>query len=492
MDKSGHNYRLHDIDRETLLHPNTSIADHLRKGPHIVSTADGVHIRDVDGHQIIDCVAGLWCVNIGYGRSEMAEAAKSAIERLAYSHIFAGTSNEPVIRLAERILSLLREKAGATDLSRVFFGSGGSDANDTNFKLVRYYNNLRGKPQKKKIISRLGAYHGLTFASGSMTGISAYHRAFDLPLPDVLHVSCPHYFRFANDGESEDAYTDRLVAEIKALIEKEGSETIAAFIAEPIMGTGGVLLPPRGYFEKVQELLRAEDILFIVDEVITGFGRTGHWFATGAMNLKPDIVTLAKGLTSAYFPLSASAISERIWNVLKDASPEFGPVMHGFTYSGHPVGASLGLVNIDIIEREGLVEQAAEVGSYLKSLLVERVDDHPYVGEVRGSGQMIGVELIADKAQRVFFRPDAGPHRVLASKALELGLVTRALPFVDVNSLSPPLTMTRSEAERAADIFADALAAVTPQLNGLADSSKTSVTADRLGDRLLYEMFLRI
>jgi L-2,4-diaminobutyrate transaminase len=467
MDKSARNYPLEDIDRETMFHPNTSIADHLKKGPHIMLEARGARIRDRRGRELLDCGAGLWCVNIGYGRKEMAEAAKRAIENLAYFHIFAGTSNEPIIRLAERVLGLLHD-AGASHLSKVFFGSGGSDANDTNYKLVRYFNNLRGKPEKKKFISRIGAYHGLTCAAASLTGIAAFHKAFDLPLPGVLHTSCPHYFRFRNADESEPAFTDRMLAELEAMIAREGADTIAAFIAEPIMGTGGVLMPPQGYFEKLQRLLAKHDILFIADEVITGFGRTGQWFATGAMQLKPDIVTLAKGITSAYFPLSASVISDKIWNVLRDASPEFGPVMHGFTYSGHPLGGALGLVNIDILEREGLPQQAAEVGAYLLQLLTERVGSHPYVGEVRGMGQMLAVEFIADKASRRFFAPQSGPHRLVAAKALELGVLIRPLPFIEVNSFSPPLCMTKAEAEEAVACYGKALDAVTAELGALA------------------------
>jgi L-2,4-diaminobutyrate transaminase len=467
MDESTRNYPLEDIDREVMFHPNTSISEHLKKGPQIMASARGVRIKDRQGRDLIDCGAGLWCVNIGYGRKEMAETAKSAIENLAYYHIFAGTSNEPVIRLAERVLGLFH-KSGAAHLSKVFFGTGGSDANDTNFKLVRYYNNLRGKPEKKKIISRLGAYHGLTYAAGSLTGIPVYHKAFDLPVPGVLHTSCPHHFRFANAGETEEAFTSRLIAEVEAMIAKEGAETVAAFIAEPIMGTAGVLMPPKGYFEKLQRVLDKHDILFIADEVITGFGRTGHWFATGGMKLRPDIVTLAKGITSAYFPVSASVISEKIWEVLKAASPEYGPVMHGFTYSGHPVGAALGLTNIDIMEREGLVEQAAEVGAYLQKGLTERVGSHRHVGEVRGAGQMIAVEFIADKGERRFFDPKANAHRVVAAKALELGVLTRPLPFIEVTSFSPPLCMTRAEADEAVDIFGKALDAVTPELGKLA------------------------
>lgn len=470
MDEPARNFPLEDIDRETMFHPNTSIADHLKKGPHIMAEAHGVRVRDLQGRELIDCSAGLWCVNIGYGHSEMGEAAKKAIENLAYHHIFGGTSNEPIIRLAERVLRLFHEQAGATHLSKVFFGQGGSDANDTNFKLVRYYNNLRGKPAKKKIISRMGAYHGLTYAAGSLTGIPVYHTAFDLPHPDVIHTSCPHYYRYANPGESEVAFTDRMIAEIEAIIAREGAETVAAFIAEPIMGTGGVLMPPEGYFKKLQAVLAKHDILFIADEVITGFGRTGHWFATGGMDLKPDIVTLAKGITSAYFPVSASVISEKIWTVLKDASPEFGPVMHGFTYSGHPVGGALGLVNLDIMAREGLVEKSADVGAYLLDALRSRVGDNPYVGEVRGAGQMIAVEFVADKAAKRFFNPKVGAHKVVAAKALEHGVLPRALPFIEVNSFSPPLIMTRAEADEAVDLYGRALDEVTPELAKLAEA----------------------
>ena len=470
MEDASRNFPLEDIDRECLFHPNTSIADHMKKGPVIFSDGRGVRIRDQKGRDIIDCGAGLWCVNIGYGRQEMAEAAKKAVESLAYHHIFAGASNEPAILLAERVLKLFHEKAGAPQMSKVFFGMGGSDANDTNYKLVRYYNHLRGKPKKQKFIARQGGYHGLTFAAASLTGIPVYHKAWDLPMGDVFHVSCPHFYRFGQPGETEEQYTDRLIKEIEDLIKREGADTIGAFIAEPIMGTGGVLIPPKGYFEKLQPLLEKHDILFVADEVITGFGRTGHWFATGGMKLKPDIVTLAKGITSAYFPVSASVISSKIWDVLAAASAEFGPVMHGVTYSGHPVGASLGLVNISIMERERLVEQAAEVGPYFLDVLRERIGDHPFIGEVRGVGQMIAAELVADKAKKRFFDPKTGAHRVLSAKAFEHGVLSRALPYIEVTSFSPPLSMTKSEADEAAERYAKALAESTGELAKLAKS----------------------
>jgi L-2,4-diaminobutyrate transaminase len=465
------NYSLEDMDRQSVLHPLTSIAAHMKSGPLIVGRGRGVRIRDRKGREMIDCGAGLWCVNIGYGRPEIAEAARQAIEDLNYYHIFGGSSNEPIIRLADRILTLLRENAGARHLARVFFGCSGSDANDTNVKLVRYYHNLLGQPQKKKIISREGAYHGLTCAAGSLTGISVYHKAFDLPLEGVVHTSCPHWYRFARPDESEAAFCDRMIAELEALIEREGPETIAAFIAEPIMGTGGALLPPEGYFARVQEILRRHDILFIADEVITGFGRTGQWFATGLYELEPDIVTLAKGVTSAYFPLSASVISERIWNVLEQASPQHGPIMHGFTYSGHPVGGAIGLANLEIMENEGMVENAARVGPYLRERLRATIGDHAYVGDVRGEGLMIAVEFIADKASRRPFAASANAHRIVSAKAMEQDLMVRPLPYIEVIPFSPPLCITEADCDEAVERFARALDQATPELHRLAKES---------------------
>jgi len=468
MSLEAQNYSLEEMDRQCFIHPATSIADHLKNGPTIIAGGSGVKVKDRNGRELIDCGAGLWCVNIGYGRGELGEAAAQAMRNLGYYHTFASHSNEAIIRLADRVLSLFREKAGAGHLSKMFFGTSGSDANDTNFKLVRYYNNLRGRPQKKKIISRLGSYHGLTYAAGSLTGIAAFHKAFDLPVDGVFHTSCPHFYRFSEKGEDEEAFTARMVDDLEVLIAREGAETIAAFIAEPIMGTGGVFLPPKDYFERIQGVLAANDILFIADEVITGFGRTGEWFATGLFDLKPDIVTLAKGITSAYFPLSASVISEDIWAVLRDASPEFGPLMHGFTYSGHPVGGAVGLANLDIIEHEGLVENSATMGTYLYDRLREKLADNPFVGDVRGSGLMTAVEFVADKKTRRFFDPQTQAHRIVARKALEEGVLIRALPYGEINSFSPPLCITRREIDEVIERYARALDRAMPELRELA------------------------
>jgi L-2,4-diaminobutyrate transaminase len=470
MPEPSHNLPLEEMDKERVFHPLTSIADHLNKGPFIVKSANGTRIRDQKGREFIDAGAGLWCVNIGYGRKELTEVASKAIAELGYTHLFASNSNEYAIRLAEKVLRLFHEHTGASHLSKVFFGLSGSDANDTNYKLVRYYNNLLGRPNKKKVISRIGAYHGLTYATAGLTGIDKYHKAFDAPLPGILHVSCPHYYRFANEGESESAFNDRLVKELEDLILREGPETIAAFIAEPIMGTGGVFLPPKNYFPRVQALLKKHDILFIVDEVITGFGRTGEWFATGLYDLQPDFVTLAKGITSAYAPLSASVVSERVWQVLKDASPQIGPVMHGFTYSGHPLSAAIGVANVAIMERENLPENAARVGPYFLERLKEATAKNPYVGEVRGQGLILGVEYVADRKTRRAFDSKAGAHRLVSAKCLEEGLLSRALPFIDVMAFSPPLTITPAEIDEVVARYAKGLAKATPELERLASA----------------------
>lgn len=464
------NLSLAEMDRQSVFHPVSSIDDVMRNGPSVYTSAAGVMLRNAAGRDLIDMGAGLWCVNAGYGRAELADASAKAMRELSYQHLFGGASCEATILLADRLLGLFRERAGAPQMARVFFGTSGSDANDTAFKLVRYYNNLRGLPKKKKVISRIGAYHGLTYAATSLTGIEAYHKAFDLPIADVVHTSCPHHYTFSLPGESEQAFSDRMVADLETLIAREGAETIAAFIAEPVMGTGGVFLPPADYFARVQQVLDANDILFIADEIITGFGRTGQWFGTGTYNLRPDIVSLAKGLTSAYFPMSANMVSDRIWSVLENASPEVGAFMHGFTYSGHPVGSAVALANIDLIEREGMVENAAALAPRFVTALRDRLGDNPFIGDIRSVGLMAGVEFVADRANRTAFPAGTGPHRIVARHAIEAGVLTRALPFIPVNSFSPPLSITAGEIDEAMDRYAAAVTSAMPELIALLKS----------------------
>lgn len=454
------NLSLAQMDQMSFFHPVTSISDLQKNGPTIYASADGVTVTRDNGEKLIDMGAGLWCVNVGYGRKELVDAGTQAMQKLSFQQFFGGASAEPTIRLADRLLNLFRDTVPGSDMARVFFGNSGSDANDTAVKLVNYYNNLRGKPTKKKIISREGAYHGLTMAAGSLTGIQSYHTAFDMPLANALHTSCAHYFTFGKDGESEEAYTDRLIGDLEDMIAREGADTIGAFIAEPVMGTGGVFLPPVGYFEKLQKVLDHNDILLIVDEVITGFGRTGNWFGSKTYGLRPDIVSLAKGLTSAYFPMSASIISNRLWDVFAGASDEMGVLMHGFTYSGHPVGAAIALANLDVLEKENMVERAATLGPIMIEALRERVGNSPFVGDVRGVGLMAAVEFSG-------FPKGTAPHKIVAKHAAAAGILIRALPYLPVTSFSPPFCITQAEIIDAADRYARALEAATPELEAL-------------------------
>lgn len=450
---------LETLDKERVLHPATSIADHLKTGPRIMAEGAGVTLTDTAGRRYIDAVAGLWCVNIGYGRSEVGDAMAAQARRLAYYHTFSSMSNEPQILLADRLLRLAPGK-----MSRVFFGNSGSDANDTQVKLVWYYNNLRDRPRKKKIVSRLQAYHGTTVATASLTGLPAFHKAFDLPIANILHTKAPSYYRDAAPGMSEEEYASSLAAELDRLIEREGPDTVAAFIAEPVMGAGGVLTPPRTYFEKVQAVLRKHDVLLIADEVICGFGRLGRLFGSEVYGIEPDLVTAAKGLTSGYFPLSACFVSEPIWKGLVEASPQIGPFAHGFTYSGHPIGAAAAMANLDILLGEDLVGNAARVGEYLQARLREAFAGHPLVGDVRGVGLIAAVELVADKATKRAFEAETKVAYRVAQRCLEEGLIVRALPAGQILAFSPPLCITRGQVDEVVDRFGRGLSAVTDEL----------------------------
>jgi L-2,4-diaminobutyrate transaminase len=450
---------LETLDKERVFHPATSIADHLRTGPRIMAEGSGVTLTDTAGRRYIDAVAGLWCVNIGYGRHEVGEAMAAQSRRLAYYHTFSSMSNEPQIRLADRLLGIVPGK-----MSKVFFGNSGSEANDTQVKLVWYYNNLRGRPKKKKIIGRLLAYHGTTVATASLTGLPIFHKAFDLPIAGVLHTRPAYHYRDAAPGQSEEDYASVLASELDGLIEREGPDTVAAFIAEPVMGAGGVLTPPRTYFQKIQAVLKKHDVLMIADEVICGFGRLGRLFGSEVYGIEPDLVTVAKGLTSGYFPLSGIFVSEGIWNVLRDASPQTGAFAHGFTYSGHPVGAAAAMANLDILLGEDLVGNAGRVGEYFQRGLREQLAGQPLVGEVRGIGLIAGVELVADRATRQPFAPEVKAAQRVSQRCMEAGLIVRALPAGAVVAFSPPLCITRTEVDSVLEMFTRSLTAVTDEL----------------------------
>ena len=438
----SHNLSLEELDRQSFFHPYTALADHQEKGVRVISEGDGVWVRDPEGKRYLDAVAGLWCVNIGYGRTEVADAIYEQAKKLPYFHAFSSMGTEPSIRLADRL-----KRLAPAGVSKVLFGNTGSDANDTNVKLVWYYNNMRGLPEKKKIIARLNGYHGVTVASASLTGLPLLHKCFNLPIADILHVSCPDPYRGKPDDMSERDFSKQLAKELDETIEREGPETVAAFIAEPVMGAGGVHVPPDGYFDEIQSVLKKHDVLLIADEVICGFGRLGHWFGSNLYDIKPDIITIAKGLTSGYIPMSASLVGDKVWDVLLDHSREIGPFGHGYTYGAHPIAAAAAMANIDIFERDGLVENANEVGAYMQSRVREALADHPLVGHVRGVGLILGIEFVADKASK---RPFEGADKIapkVSQAAYADGLIARPLPGGDIIAISPPLSITKDEVD---------------------------------------------
>jgi len=438
------NAQLVEVDRGSFLHPFTAIADHQANGGLVMVQANGCRIIDATGREFIDGAAGLWCVNVGYGRDEIADAIAAQSKRLPYFHTFNGVCNEPGIRLADKLLSL-----APAGMKRVFFGSSGSDANDTAVKLLWHYNICRGKPQKRKIISREYAYHGVTVASGSLSGIPMVHQHFGLPLDFVRHVSRPDLYRDAPSRQchTEEAYSQWLADELDRLIVSEGPDTVAGFVAEPVMGTGGVLPPPRGYFEALQKVLDRHDVRLISDEVITGYGRTGTWFASEPAGMRPDIVLTAKGITSGYLPLSAIFVGEKVWSAIEDASKDGRVFAHGFTYSGHPTCAAAALANIEIIEREGLVGRVSEMSKTFRETIVSEIADLPIVGDIRTAGFMMGIELVADRASKERIPVSAKTAGRVAMAARRHGVLVRALPNSDIIALSPPFIVTQQELE---------------------------------------------
>jgi L-2,4-diaminobutyrate transaminase len=431
------------IDKEFSFHPFTNLREHETAGPLTMVTGRGTTLTDTHGRDYLDAMGGLWCVNIGYGNVEMAETMRTQAEKLAYYHTFASMGNEPAARLAQRLVAM----APGT-MSKVFFGNSGSDANDTQVKLVWYFNNVLGRPEKKKIISRSRGYHGVTVMSASLCGLPGMHRGFDLPLPMVRHVRAPHRLWEREPGQSDEEFVATLADELEQLILAEGPETVAAFIAEPIQAAGGVIVPPTTYFPAIQEVLRRYDVLLIADEVVCGFGRTGAMFGSQVFGIEPDLITVAKGLTSAYIPLSACIVSEKVWDVLSRGSDTYGVFQHGYTYSAHPLAAAVAMTNLDIIERDGLVHQAKARGDYLGEQLRAAFDDHPLVGEVRGYGLLGAVEFVAAKEPLIPFEPVGSVSAAVVKRSRELGVISRALPSADSISFSPPFVVTEPEIDR--------------------------------------------
>jgi L-2,4-diaminobutyrate transaminase len=438
------NDQLAQWDRETFFHPSTHLAQHARgESPsRIITGGSGVYIEDRDGRKLLDAFAGLYCVNVGYGRPEIADAIAAQARELAYYHAYVGHGTEASITLARMILD--RAPAG---MSKVYFGLGGSDANETNVKLIWYYNNVLGRPEKKKIVSRWRGYHGSGLVTGSLTGLELFHKKFDLPLPRILHTEAPFYFRRADPRQTEAEFVAHCAAELEALIAREGADTIAAFIGEPALGTGGLVPPPAGYWDAIQPILRRHDILLIADEVVTGFGRLGSMFGSDHYGIRPDIVTIAKGLTSAYAPLSGSIVGEKVWQVLEQGTDEFGAIGHGWTYSAHPIGAAAGVANLRLVDELGLVANAAETGAYLKAALTDALGGHPHVGEIRGKGLLGAIEFVADRDGRRFFDPSEKVGARVTAALFAEGVIARAMPQGDIVGFAPPLCLTRAEAD---------------------------------------------
>ena len=440
------NDQLNQWDRENFFHPSTHLAQHARgESPNrVIKTASGVFIEDRDGDKLLDAFAGLYCVNVGYGRQEIAEAIGEQAKELAYYHSYVGHGTEASITLAKMILD-----RAPKNMSKVYFGLGGSDANETNVKLIWYYNNILGRPEKKKIISRWRGYHGSGLVTGSLTGLELFHKKFDLPVEQVIHTEAPYYYRRDNLDQSEEQFVAHCAAELEALIEREGANTIAAFIGEPVLGTGGIVPPPAGYWQAIQAVLKKHDILLVADEVVTGFGRLGSMFGSDHYGIEADIITIAKGLTSAYAPLSGSIVSDKVWKVLEQGTDENGPIGHGWTYSAHPIGAAAGVANLKLIDELNLVENAGSVGAYLNQSMKEALGGHRHVGDVRGEGMLCAVEFVQDKDSRGFFNAadKIGPQ--ISAKLLEQDkVIARAMPQGDILGFAPPFCLTRAEADQ--------------------------------------------
>ncbi|MBD9627815.1 aspartate aminotransferase family protein [Ensifer sp. ENS06] len=428
---------LHALDRQSLIHPYTNLAVHQEVGPHVITGGEGIYVVDDQGKRYIEGLAGLFCAGLGFSEPRLVEAATRQLKTMPFYHSFAHKSTEPGIRLAEKLLEM-----APVPMSKVFFAGSGSEANDTAIKLVWYYNNAVGRPEKKKIISRRKAYHGVTVATASLTGLPFNHRDFDLPIANIFHTDCPHYWRFAEPGESEEDFATRLVSNLEAMILEEGPETVAAFFAEPVMVSGGVITPPKTYFEKLQTVLKKYDILLVADEVICGFGRTGNMFGSETYGMKPDMISCAKQLSAAYMPISALMINEKISDVLVDQSRKIGTFSHGYTYGGHPVAAAVALEALTIYQETDIVSHVRAVSVRFQEGIA-KLGDHPLIGEARGVGLVAGLEFVKDKVTKENFPPAWQVANHAGKFATERGVLTRGLG--DMVSLCPAMIINEKQ-----------------------------------------------
>ncbi|SIS94830.1 aspartate aminotransferase family protein [Neptunomonas antarctica] len=453
--------KLLEIDRKNVFHASTHLKQYASGEipGRIITGGKGMRITDSEGVELLDAFAGLYCVNIGYGRTEMAEAIYEQAKKLAYYHTYAGHTNEALVELSERIITM-----APAGMSKVYYGMSGSDANETQLKLVWYYNNARGLPAKKKIISRDRGYHGSSIASGSMTGLPLFHSHFDLPLERIKHTIAPYYYRREDDNMSELEFSKFCAGKLEEMILEEGPDTVAAMIGEPVLGTGGIVPPPEGYWAEIRKVLDKYDVLLIADEVVTGFGRLGSDFGSLHYNMKPDLITIAKGLTSAYQPLSGVIVGEKVWSVLEDGTDQWGAIGHGYTYSGHPIGAAAALCNLDIIAREKLVRNARDTGAYLQQRMRETFADHPIIGDSRGVGLMHALEFSSNKSKREHFNPNLKVGPQIAAACLEEGLIARAMPHGDILGFAPPLIATPADIDSIVERTERAVNRVTDKL----------------------------
>jgi 4-aminobutyrate--pyruvate transaminase len=432
-----------------VLHPYTNAAVHEKDGPLVISHGEGIYVVDSDGKRYIEGLGALFCASLGFSEQRLVDAATRQMKKLPYYHSFGGKTHETAVELAERLIAL-----APVPMSKVFFASSGSEANDTAMKLVWYYHNAVGKPRKKKIISRFRAYHGVTIASASLTGLPNNHRDFDLPIDRVIHTDCPLHYRYANEGESEEEFATRCADSLEWMIQKEGADTIAAFFAEPLMASGGCIVPPPTYYEKIQAVLRKYDVLLIADEVICGFGRTGNMFGCESFGMKPDMISMAKQLSAAYQPIAALMINEKIYNAIREESEKIGTFGHGFTYGGHPVATAVALETLKIYEERDIVGHVRSVMPGFQSSL-RGFANHPLVGDARGMGLIGTLELVKHKSTKEPFDPAWGVAAHVGRCAQEYGLITRSLG--DTVNLCPPLIITNEQISEMFSLIARAL-----------------------------------
>lgn len=448
-----------EMDKEHFIHPYTDFSCFSEEGSQVISEASGMYVTDDQQNRYLDGIAGLWCVNIGHGRTEMADEIAKQVTSMQYYNTFGHSTSEPAAKLAAKLAEIAPDS-----LNHVFYGCGGSVANDTAIRLVHYYFNMLGKPSKKKIISRNDAYHGSTYLAAALTGIQGTKYSFDSAENLVEYVSAANMYRrpLGTESLSESEYCDFLINEFETRILQLGPDNVAAFIAEPIMGAGGVLVAPEGYFKRIYDICKKYDMLFISDEVVTAFGRLGKMFASQDLyGVTPDMLCIAKGLTSGYLPLGATLISDKVYEVISKPQCDGGLLTHGFTYSGHPVACAAALKNIEIMESEGLCEHVQEVGPYFYEQ-AQKLQELSIVGDVRGSHLMVGIELVEDKSSKSSFSYDkAVTHRIF-QKCLALGVVVR--PVGNVIVLSPPLIINKEQTDQLFSALKEGIKAVAEEL----------------------------